>query len=912
MYLPKKTLISGLIAIALISGCDDEQETITIPTPTLNDWPVINSPIKLDPAMEQDIASILSQMTVKEKVGQMIQPNLTDVTPQEVKDYHLGSLLNGGGAWPNGDKYATAQDWADLAEEYFQASKEGWDERGGLYIPFMWATDAVHGHNNVYRATIFPHNIGLGAARNPDLIEQIGQVTAAEITATGLDWTFAPTVATPRDYRWGRVYEGYSEDPQVVYNYAGRMVQGLQQGAEGIAGQSNVVSNVKHWVGDGGTTKGTDRGENHYSEHYLRNIHATGYVSGLNAGAQVVMTSFNSWHNDANYDPMDNNQGEEYNKKLHGSKYMIQDVLKDKMGFDGIVVTDWNGHTEVNNCEPDNCPQAVLAGNDVFMVTARDDWKGFFDNVVQQVEDGIIPMSRIDDAVTRILRVKMRANLWDKPSPASRINAGNDTLLGAPEHRALAREAVSQSLVLLKNDQQTLPLDLNDNKSYLLMGSAANDITKQTGGWTLTWQGDGNTIEDDFPGAQTVDIALKELVGEGNVISDPTGADPENTIAIVVMGEDPYAEMMGDIKDTQTLEYASIKPDYADDLATIKQLKADGFTVVTVFFSGRPLYVNEEINQSDAFVAAWLPGTEAGGITDVLFNRNGKEFTGKLSYSWPKMKCSTTINRHAPNIENYEYQAGEQNIDAGAEHEPLFPYGYGLTYAGTSEVQASIEDLNAIPLDPRDWGCGKEAPNEGVADSIMEVFSAADADDFTPFLQAEHNGWLPVEITSQVDTDGGSVVIKRINYELQYDAFNIEFKGNVPPYDGSAAAEVLMHTSSGNSEDYQPYLNANSTLQFDIENIQYDSSKKLTVSMHYDGGWGEVNIANVMPAADGNYHTIKIPLECFAEAGTDFSNLTRAFNLYSYDTVEVNLGKVRLVPDDLNEGLDPLTCADLN
>ncbi|PSW09421.1 1,4-beta-D-glucan glucohydrolase [Photobacterium rosenbergii] len=914
----KRTLLSCMILAALVSGCgSDDKDTGGKDTPATElpyyaEWPQIDSPIKQDAAMEAEIASIVAQMTLEEKVGQMIQPNLTDVTPEEVAEYKLGSLLNGGGAWPNNNKYATAQEWADLANQYHQAAEQSWAGRG-FRIPFIWATDAVHGHNNVFRATVFPHNIGLGAARNPDLIEEIGKATATEITATGLDWTFAPTVATPRDYRWGRVYEGYSEDPEVVYEYAGRMVEGLQNGADGIKGQENVISNVKHWVGDGGTRKGVDRGENHYSEEYLRNIHAVGYFSGLDAGAQVVMTSFNSWHDDANYDLWQDHPGVEngeYNKKLHGSKYMVQDVLKDKMGFDGLVVTDWNGHTEINGCSADNCPQAVLAGNDIFMVTARQDWQGFYHNVIAQVNSGLIPMERIDDAVTRILRVKMRAGLWEKPSPVNRTNAGNQSLLGHPEHRALAREAVSQSLVLLKNEDKVLPL--KKNSQFLLTGSAANDITKQTGGWTLTWQGDGNTIEDDFPGAQTMKLALEELVGEENVFTDTAQADPETTVAIVVIGEDPYAEMMGDIKDNQTLEYASIKSHYAADLAKIQELKSLGYKVVTIMYSGRPLYVNEEINLSDAFVAAWLPGTEAGGITDVLFKQNGAKFSGKLSYSWPKMKCSTTINRHAPNLEGYEYQDGEQDITDGAEHQPLFPYGYGLDYSGKTEVPASESDLNALPLDPRNYGCGRDAPNEGVADSIMEVFSAAAAGEFLPYLQTEASGWGRTEITGSGVTDAGSITAERINYEHQFDALKVNYAGNDGEWEGRAAAEVMMHTASDGPEDYYPYLNANSSLQFDVRVIDYSPDDKLTVSIHHEGGWGELDVSNIMPEqGHPDWQTIKIPLACFQQAGTDFASLTRAFNMYSYDNVEIDIGKIRLVPEDLNEGEEPLSCADL-
>lgn len=558
-----KKILPCLITLALLSGCNSSDKNSTENTnntggnnpgneliqskvPYFADWPAIESAVKKNAAIESKIVEILAQMTLEEKVGQMIQPNLLEVTPEEAKQYKLGSLLNGGGAWPNENKYSTAEDWAKESDKYWLALEEAYAGRG-FKIPFMWATDAVHGHNNVFRATVFPHNIGLGAANNPDLIYEIGKATAEEIAATGLDWTFAPTVASPRDYRWGRVYEGYSEDPEIIYQYASRMVEGIQGGAEGLAGERNVISNVKHWVGDGGTQNGVDRGENHYTEEYLRNIHATGYFAGLNAGAQVVMSSFNSWHSDANYDQTESG---EYNKKIHGSKYLITDVLKNKMGFDGIVVTDWNGQGEINGCSASNCPAAVNAGNDVFMVTAKGDWKAFYANVIDQVNDGTIPMSRIDDAVSRILRVKLRANLWEKPMPSERTLAGQQELLGSAEHRALAREAVSQSLVMLKNTGSVLPL--SSEQKILIAGSAVNDIQKQTGGWSLTWQGNENTIEDDFPGATTMQMALEGVVGAENIITDIADAT-ENTVAVVVIGEDPYAEMFGDIKANKTL-----------------------------------------------------------------------------------------------------------------------------------------------------------------------------------------------------------------------------------------------------------------------------------------------------------------------------------------------------------------------
>ncbi len=888
-----KTALPLLVYAALLAGCKVKE---TDELPYFADWPQIESAVPKDDKIERQIVEILAQMTLEEKVGQMIQPDLREVTPEEAKQYKLGSLLNGGGGWPNDDKYATAQDWALEADKFYLALEEAYADRG-FRIPFMWATDAVHGHNNVFRATVFPHNIGLGAANNPDLIEQIGEVTAKEIVATGLDWTFAPTVAAPRDYRWGRVYEGYSEDPEIIYQYAKRMVKGLQGGPKGLKGQSNVISNVKHWVGDGGTTNGEDRGENHYSEDYLRNLHATGYFSGLEAGAQVVMSSFNSWHNEANYDPTGSG---EYNYKIHGSQYLINDVLKEKMGFDGIVVTDWNGQGEINGCSASNCPQAVIAGNDVFMVTANSDWTAFYDNVISQVEDGTIPMSRIDDAVTRILRVKMRANLWKKPQPSMRKYAGNSDILGAEEHRALARDAVSQSLVLLKNERDTLPLQTQD-QSYLIVGSAANNIQKQTGGWSLTWQGTENTIDDDFPGASTLYMALQQQVGAENVYTDVASA-PEGAIAIVAMGEDPYAEMFGDIKASQTMEYSSLKSTYAADLRTIKELKSAGFTVVTVFYSGRPLYVNEEISLSDAFVAAWLPGTEAGGITDVLFNVDNKDFTGRLSYSWPMTKCSTTINRHAPNIEDYVTPEMEQDIEG--EHAPLFPYGYGLSYA-ESNLMGVEADLDALELDPRDFGCGRDAPTTDVAEDNLEIFGRESAGEYVARIGGAANGWAGVTVSNGSETSIGTVTTNPINYKHQQDAINVVFSGEGP-------AQVYMQTLDEVGNDKYSYVNADATLQFDID-MKSQAPDSLILATHCE--WpclAEVQINKVLPAAsaagENNWTTIKIPLACFVEYGMDFTLVNTPFLMYTEEAVEFNLGEVRYVPASVDSAEDAISC----
>ncbi|OOF05009.1 glycoside hydrolase family 3 protein [Salinivibrio sp. MA607] len=905
------------ISILFFSGCyslsDEGTLSSTIEAPYFPEWKKIDSEIKKESAMEEEIRHIVSLMTLEEKVGQMIQPDLRNITPQEAKDYKIGSILNGGGAAPGGDKYATAQDWANEADKYWLALNQAYSDRD-FNIPFMWATDAVHGHNNVFNATIFPHNIGLGATRNPDLIEEIGRVTAREVAATGLDWTFAPTVATPRDYRWGRVYEGYSEDPALVYEYSQRMVRGIQGGEEGLKSDKNVISNVKHWIGDGGTLNGEDHGKNRYTEEYLRNIHAMGYIGGLNAGAQVVMSSFNSWWNPSNYDPMVNTESDYMqNQKIHGSKYLITDILKGKMGFDGFVVTDWNGQGEINNCTTANCPQAVIAGNDVFMVTARNDWKEFYHNVIKQVKSGVIPIERIDDAVTRILRVKMRANLWEKPKPSMRSLAGKQEVLSAPEHTSIARQAVSESLVLLKNENQTLPLK-KDGKKYLVVGSAADDITKQTGGWSLSWQGDGNTLEKDFPNAQTMQMAMKEVVGEENIITDVSDASPEEAIAVVVIGEEPYAEMFGDIPASKTLEFSTLKKEYKSDSELIKSLKNKGYKVVTIFYSGRPLYVNEEINHSDAFVAAWLVGTEGLGITDVLFG--DKDFTGKLSYTWGATKCSTTINRAAVNIPNYITPVDgltgepiEQELDG--QFGQLFPYGYGLNYAGETAVDAAYKDLNNLPLDPRDFGCGVEKPDSDMAQLPLEIFGKNAKGEFTARMSGEVNGWVGVDI-SKGETSIGSVTTTGIDYQgMQQSAINVKFAGKSDSFKNSSSAQIYMQTPDGKGIDYTRYMNAKSTVEFDIR-MRSNKPEKLILSTHCEYPCrGEVNISDVLPEESMQWNKVKVPLKCLKESGMSFQKMNTAFLLFTDEQVEFDIGNIRFVPQNEKPSQGVVSCDDL-
>ncbi|USD67055.1 glycoside hydrolase family 3 N-terminal domain-containing protein [Vibrio sp. SCSIO 43136] len=771
--------------------------------PYFSDWPKIKT--HTDHEMESQIAAIVDQMTLEEKVGQMIQPNLRDVTAEEIKQYKLGSILNGGGAWPNEDKHASAKEWALTADAFWNATEEAFADRP-FRIPFMWATDAVHGHNNVFGSTVFPHNIGLGAAQDPALIRQIGEITAREIVATGLDWTFAPTVAVPRNLRWGRVYEGYSEDPVITWNYAEQMVLGLQGDAEELKGDLKVVSNVKHWLGDGGTMQGIDRGVNSYSEQELINIHGLGYFSGLDAGAQVVMSSFNSWQNPANYDHQPAEDA--YNQKIHGSKYLLTDVLKDKMGFDGLVVTDWHGHAEVNRCTNDDATYAINAGNDVLMIPVREHWQAVYQKTLEDIQSGAIEMHRIDDAVSRILRVKMRAGMWSKPKPSERALAGQQSILGAPEHRAVAREAVRKSLVLLKNDNQLLPI--NPSNKLWLTGSAANDLQKQSGGWNLTWQGDENTLAD-FPGATTLKMALEQEVEDLHFDPDLAGDYQAGDIAIVAFGEDPYAEMMGDIKSWQSLEFSQLKRSYGKDCSAIKALKDKGVKVIGLFFSGRPLYLNQEIMLCDAFVAAWLPGSEGLGLSDVLVaDDKGQprfDFVGQLPFSWPNRKRSDSVSSPSMHIKNYQVPAMEQ--DPNGHHKPLFERGYGLSYGDLMTIEVTLDD---------------DAPSEQeMAAHALDMFGIrANIGDYQ--LKAVD----PAHIMGREVSRNNPMALKNIqtkpyNYQQQQDAVEVVFSGG--------PASLYLTTTDGGVEDVSAYAKG---LAFDIKLLDDKVQNPVWVSLQQE------------------------------------------------------------------------------
>jgi beta-glucosidase len=596
------------------------------------DWPHVTSAIPADARMEAKIARIVKGMSLRRKVAQMTQVEIKTVDPADIKTWQFGSVLNGGGSWPNMDKHASARDWVKMADALDAQSK----------IPLLWGTDAVHGHSNVYGATLFPHNIGLGATHDPELVEEIGQATGKAVRATGVNWAFAPTLAVVQNERWGRAYESFSSDPQLVRAYAAAYTTGLQGD---FSRPSNVVATAKHFMGDGATDHGVNEGVATASEADMANIHAQGYYGAIGAGVQTVMASYNSW--------TDATTGKAYGK-MHGDRYLLTDVLKDKIGFDGFVVSDWNAIAQIPGCTIDHCPQAINAGIDMVMVPF--DWRKFIDNTVADVQSGAIAQSRIDDAVTRILRVKMRARLFGQ-KPSANPYAGQASALLA---RDLGRRAVAESLVLLKNNNAALPLKAG--AKILVVGKSADSLADQAGGWSITWQGT-DTGNADFPNADSVLTAIKAANKGGSVTYSATGADVDASLydaIIAVIGETPYAETAGDLKPGTTLSHSAR---YPEDLKALLAVSGKGRPVITVFESGRTVYANDLINASDAFVAAWLPGSEGKGVTDVLFGT--KDFRGTLSFVWPATACK------------------------GAAQ---FPLGYGLTYAQPEAMAVLAED----------------------------------------------------------------------------------------------------------------------------------------------------------------------------------------------------------------------------
>jgi len=573
---------------------------------------------------EEKIDSIISLMTIEEKIGQMTQVDQQFLdTILDISDYAIGSLLSGGGSNPDTNHF---EGWADMYDKYQEVALNS-----RLGIPLIYGVDAVHGHNNVIGATIFPHNVGLGCANDYELCRKVSEATAVEVAATGINWNFSPCIAIPQDERWGRHYEGYSEHVDIVSQMGEASILGYQTSTLGSVNHS-IVACAKHFIADGATIWGTgmgnqpnkiDRGNAPISDSLIRLKYLPPYQKALDAGVGTVMASFNSIND----------------FKCHANGYLFNDLLKGEMGFDGFVISDWQGIDEIPGDYKSDIVKSVNAGLDMIMVPGAvknggEHYKTFLRLFKESVDEGLILEERLDDAVRRILRIKFRSGLMDNPMTDRSLlkKAGSD------EHKAIAREAVQKSLVLLKNDGI---LPLSSSKNYYVTGSGSDDIGKQCGGWTIKWQGE---LGDITKGTSILD-GIEEYA--------TTNRNDENEkfdAAVVVVGEDPYTEMKGDSDKL----YLSKK-----DKESINKVKKMNIPYVIVLITGRPLIINEIIGNSNAFLVAWLPGTEGGGVADILFGE--KNLQGKLSFSWPKNMEDIPCNY-------------DNNCD------PLFPLGFGLSY----------------------------------------------------------------------------------------------------------------------------------------------------------------------------------------------------------------------------------------
>lgn len=820
----RKLILSGIV-LSTVWGCGSSQEDASMATNT-------NETVTADhnSAIAQRAQSLLDGMSLEQKVAQMIQGEIKHVTPDDVRRYGLGSVLNGGGSFPANNKHSSIDDWVNLADAYREASLD--TSQGSAGIPILWGTDAVHGHNNVIGATLFPHNIGLGAANDPELIGRIGRATAKEVAATGIDWIFAPTVAVVLDDRWGRTYEGYSDRPEIVKAYSGVIVEALQE--------QGLLATAKHFVGDGGTYQGIDQGNTEVDLEELLAVHGQGYLSALDAGVNSVMASFNSWNGD----------------KIHGNKELLTDVLKGELGFTGFVISDWNGVGQVDGCTNASCAQAINAGMD--MIMAPEDWRELLDNTIAQVKAGEIPQARIDDAVGRILRTKLAAQMFDAPMPSSRAGQYTDSV-GSAEHRAIAREAVRKSLVLLKNDNNLLPLSPKQN--VLVAGAGANSIEMQTGGWTISWQGTGNS-NSDFPGATSIFDGLNQALTEagGQVALSEDGSFAEKPdVAVVVFGETPYAEGQGDV---ETLAW---QEETQADLALLESLKAQGIPVVAVLLTGRPLWLNAHINAADAFVVAWLPGSEGVGVADVLVAATDgsprHDFSGRLSYDWP----------------NKDLNAEDAALPVT---DLLFEYGYGLSY---DNPPTQLGRLNEQAV--------------GKAKSLDRlVFSSGSKEPWREYV-GDSGNWNVLAEGAVTTAMNGQLVMKAVDRVVQEDSRQLTWSGT-----GDQASQVYWQSNA--PVDLSDLLDAGAALSVVL---QMEEAPAGTVTLRVDCEYpctGGLDVTALLrDRAIGEWQRVSIPLDCFATAGADFKRVTSPFVLITDKSLSLRISEISLLADAPAESL---------
>ena len=610
-------LFSVVLLLAPVAGELRAQEADLITTNTITAT-YLNPNAPLDAR----VSDLLSLMTLDEKIGQMVQADLGCVTNrQDIETYGFGSMLSGGDSKPPGEN--NPLNWLNLVNDM-----QSWALKTRLHIPLIYGIDAVHGHNDVVGTTIFPHHIGMGATHDPQLVEAAERVTALEVAGTGIRWAFAPCIAVVQDERWGRTYESYGQDPDLVSQMGVASIKGFQ--GDELSGQPySILACAKHYIGDGGTQDGQDQGNAVCDEATLRKLYLPPYKTAIDAGVGSIMVSYSSWNG----------------LKMHANRYLLTDVLKKELGFKGFLISDYAAIDQISPDYRMDVETSINSGLDMIMIPfgpgRTNSYVEFINDLKSLVADGEVPQSRIDDAVSRILRVKFQMGLFENPWPDTSLTAQ----IGSADHRQVARKCVQESLVLLKNKHHALPLS-KTCKHLAVVGQGADDLGMQCGGWTISWQGSGEVTR-----GTTILQAIRDIVSpETEVTFSPDGADIKGADAvIVVVGEPPYAEGFGDRTDLNLP---------AADTALIAKARASGAPVTTILLSGRPLILGPALRYSNAFIAAWLPGTEGEGVADVLFG--DAKPTGKLPREWPKNDRQFAAN--------------------AMKGKPLFPVGYGLTY----------------------------------------------------------------------------------------------------------------------------------------------------------------------------------------------------------------------------------------
>lgn len=830
--------------------------------------------------IDEKVDSLLNLMTLDEKIGQMTQAERGMLESiDDISYYALGSLLSGGGSSPSPNTQAS---WANMYNQYQTVALQS-----RLSIPLIYGVDAVHGHNNVQGAVIFPHNIGLGCTWNPSLVQSVNEITAKEVAATGIDWTFSPCIAVPQNERWGRTYEGFGETAEIHEIMAGPSVIGLQGD---LQSSETVLACAKHFVGDGGTENGTDQGNTIINEQELRNKHMAGYIAAIDANVGSVMASYNSWNG----------------QKLHGHDYLLNDILKNELGFEGFVISDWAGVDQVHEDYREAVKRSINAGIDMVMVPDR--YIYFISILKSLVQDNEVSQERIDDAVRRILKQKFLLNLFEEPMTDPSLASS----FGSQAHRDTARKAVRESLVLLNAKNDVLPLQKN-NQRIMVAGSLAKDLGAQCGGWSISWQGSNGAITT----GTNILNGIQQVSETSEIIYSEFGNDIENIdVAVVVIGENPYAEGAGD----RTSLHLS-----GTDVNLVKRVKENGIPVVAVLISGRPMIISEIIPYTDAFIAAWLPGTEGDGVAEILFGE--EQPSGKLTHSWPKDMSQVPINIGDYNYNPlFAYKHGVLEFPSHNSEETLNPYAAIVPRQGNSILLALSDYITDLSYQNEDFQL--RIDNDLMPD-IIENVSIADFDESILILEL-NSSISPTDENLTISYSGNGISSNNIDLEAfqnfyVYNHANTEGLLNIIP--GKIEAESFYEMQGIDTEECTDtgggqnvgWIESGDWMKYDVDikesgdytirsriagygsgsfTLKFDENTETTAQFESTNDWQNwQDFTSNITLAKGNYTMT-------------FTAHNDAFNLNYFDfelvssvsSLEKNINHIELFPNPIHTG----------